>query len=86
MLTLWEAPNSEGFEQGLRGFERIPLVKLRAEAHWSSDDALHEAVSHLRPRRYALRLERERHPLTSYRAGSISSGWAAANHAGPGRM
>ena len=31
-LTLWEAPNSEGLERGLRGFGPIPLVKARADA------------------------------------------------------
>jgi hypothetical protein len=73
MLTLWEAPNSEGLEQKLRGFGPIPPVKPRAVAHWSSEVAHHGAVSHGRPSHNALQPERERHLLTSYRVGSISS-------------
>jgi hypothetical protein len=33
MLTLWEAPNWDGLEQGTRGFGPSPLVTPRAEAH-----------------------------------------------------
>jgi hypothetical protein len=73
MLTLWEAPSSEGLEQGLRGFGPIPPVKPRAEAHWSSEVAHHGAVSRVRPSPNALQLERERRRFTPYRAGSISS-------------